>query len=117
MYLFHFSQLQILLVNVRGLDERWEEILLLHEKYKLDYLTIIAVGAIELSLVKQIFVNFKYFYQKGENPLGSVIMLFKTGLLVMCVKYKTPNICIVDAKPEQTIRLVGIYAPKCKTLS
>ena len=30
------SQLRILLFNVRGLDERWEEVLLLLEKYKID---------------------------------------------------------------------------------
>ncbi len=111
------SQLHILLFNVRGLDERWEEVLLLIDKYKIDCLILTEVGAFDFALVNQLFVNFKYFYQKGENSWGGVLMLFKSSLIVTRVKCDTPNVCIVDVKLERTIRLLGIYAPKSKTWS
>ena len=109
------SHLNVLLFNVRGLEKRWEEVLLLFEKYKMDVLVLLEVGAFELSLFQKIFINFKYFYQKGENAWGGVILLFKSSLPVVRVKCDIPNICVVDIKLEQTLRLVGIYAPKSKT--
>lgn len=61
------SQLSVLLFNVRGLGERWEEVPLLIEKYRSDCAILTEVGAIELSLVYQMFMNYRVFYQKGEN--------------------------------------------------
>ncbi len=110
-----FAQLQILIFNVRGLDLRWEEVILLFEKYKVDCLILIEVGAMDLSLVNQSFIDFKYVYQKGENSWGGVLMLFKTSLPTRRVECNVPNVCIVDVKLEYTVRLIGIYAPKSKT--
>jgi len=111
------SQIHILLFNVRGLEERWEEVLLLLDKYKIDCLILTEVGSFDFSLFNQIFINFKYFYQKGENAWGGVLMLFKPSLSVVRVKCETPNICIVDVKLERVMRLIGVYAPRSKTWS
>jgi hypothetical protein len=109
------SQLHVLLFNVRGLEERWEEVLLLVEKYTIDVLILVEIGAIDLSFVNKVSVNYKFFFQKGENAWGGVLMLFKANLSVVRVKCETQNICVVDVKLEQTLRLIGIYAPKSKT--
>jgi hypothetical protein len=109
------SHLRILLFNVRGLDERWEEVILLLDKYKIDCLILTEVGSFDFSVINQIFINFRYFYQKGENSWGGVMMLFKPSLPLVRVKCDTPNICVVDVKLEPVMRLIGVYAPKSKT--
>ena len=109
------KQLQVLLFNVRGLGERWEEVLLIAEKYKADCLVLVEIGAIEPMLVKEVFVNYKCFSQPGENPWGGVLMLFKPSLTVVRVECDIPNVCIVDVKLERPVRIVGIYSPKSKT--
>jgi hypothetical protein len=109
------TQLQVILFNVRGLGERWEEVLLLSEKYKIDCLILTEVGAFELDLVNQTFVNFKYVYQKGENSWGGVLMLFRSNIPINRVKCDISNICVVDVQLETTVRLIGVYAPKSKT--
>ena len=96
---------------MRGVDKRWEEVLLILDKYKVDGLILTEIGSFELSLINQIFTNFRCFYQKGENKWGGVLMLFKPSLAVMRVKCETPNVCIVDVKLEQVTRLIGVYAP------
>ena len=106
---------QVLLFNVRGLGERWEEVLLIAEKYKADCLVLVEIGAIEPTLVKEVFVNYNHFYQRGENAWRGVLMLFKPSISVKRVKCDTPNVCIVDVQLESTVRLFGIYAPKSKS--
>jgi hypothetical protein len=66
------SKLHILLFNVRGLDERWKEVLLLIAKYKIDSLILTEVGAFDFSLFQQAFSNYKYFYQKGEDSFDTL---------------------------------------------
>ena len=106
------SQLRILLFNVRGLDRRWEEVLLILDKYKIERLILTEVGSFEFSLINQTFIYFRYFYQKGENKGEGVLMLFKSNLAVVRIKCETPNVCVVDVKLEQLTRLIGVYAPK-----
>ena len=109
------SELQILLFNVRGLAERWEEVLLLLDKYRVDVIILTEIGSIETSLVRQIFLNYKCFQQKGDNAWGGVMMLIKNSLPVSRVKCDLPNVVCVGVKLETTVRLCGVYAPKSKT--
>ncbi len=104
-----------MLFNVRSLEERWGEVLLLLEKYNPDCIVLNEVGAIDQQLIGQIFVSYKWFYQKGENAWGGVLMIFKPSLPVSRVKCDIPNICVVDVKVEKNFRIMGMYAPKSKS--
>jgi hypothetical protein len=85
------------------------------EKYKTDVLVLLEVGAVDLELGQKVFVNFKFFYQKGENSWGGVLLIFKVSLPVVRVKCDIPNVCIADIKCELPVRIIGVYAPKSKT--
>lgn len=73
------------------------------------------MGTIDHQLICQIFVNYKFFYQKGENAWGGVLMLLKNSLSVTRAKCDIPNVCVVDVKVERNIRLIGMYAPRSKS--
>ena len=107
--------LQVLLFNVRGIDERWEEVLLLLEKYKPDALVLVEVGSFDPLLIPKIFVNHRCFYQKGENSWGGVFVISRNNLKVTRVPVQTPNVCAVDIHLHLTFRLIGLYAPTSKT--
>jgi len=62
-----FSSLHVLMFNVRGLDTRWQEVLLLVSSLNTDVLILIETGKIDLSFYNQSFLNFKIFFQSGEN--------------------------------------------------
>lgn len=109
------KQVQVLLFNVRGLRARWEEALLIAEKYKADVLVLVEIGSIDPTLAKEVFVNYKHFYQAGENSWGGVLMLCKPYISATRVECDIPNVCIVDVKQETSVRIVGIYAPKSKS--
>jgi hypothetical protein len=85
------------------------------EKYKTDVLVLLEVGAVDLELGQKVFVNFKFFYQKGENSWGGVLLIFKVSLPVVRVKCDIPSVCIADIKCELPVRIIGVYAPKSKT--
>lgn len=73
------------------------------------------MGAIDHQLICQIFVNYKFFYQKEENAWGGVLMLLKNSLSVTIVKCDIPNVCVVNVKVERNIRLIRMYAPRSKS--
>ena len=110
-------QLHVLLLNVLDFDKRWEEVLLILDKYKMDCLILTEVGSFELSLIRHIFTNFRYFYQKSESNWEKVLMLFKSSLAAVRVKCETPNVCVVHVELERVIHLIGVYASKSKTWS
>ena len=107
--------LHFLLFNVRGLDERREEVILLLGKYEVDIIILTETGKIDKGIVRQSFLNYRFFYQKGENSWGGVIVLVKKSLPVNRVKCDVPNVVCVEIKLERTVRLCGIYAPTSKT--
>lgn len=109
------SPLQILLFNVRGLDTRLGEVILLIEKYKADCIVLTETGMLEISDMQQVFCNYKLFYQKGENSWGGVLMLFKKNLPTIKIHCATPNICIVDLNVENPIRIIGIYGTRSRS--
>jgi hypothetical protein len=75
-----FSHLHVLCFNVRGLDRRWNEVLLLGSIYAPDVLVLVEVGQIDHSLIAASFATFRSFYQPGENNHGGVIMLVRQGI-------------------------------------
>jgi len=105
----------VLLFNVRGLADRWPEVLVFFEKYKADCLVLVEIGAIEWSLIQKVFAKFTFFYQKGENAWGGVLIVVRPGICCSRIKCDIPNICVVDIKLEETVRILGVYAPKSKT--
>ena len=109
------SFIHALLFNVRGLAERWEEVLLLVDKYKVDILVLTESGRFDRDLVRQCFMNYRSFYMEGENSWGGVILLIKKGIPVSRVKCDIPNVVCVDIKFERTVRVCGVYAPISKT--
>ena len=111
------SPCHVLSFNVRGLDLRWQEVLLLVSSFKFDALILIETGEIDISFHEKIFSNFKIYYQKGENRNGGVLMLIREGILCNRVPCKLANVCVVDIKGVEDFRLISVYAPDSKTWS
>ena len=105
----------ILSFNVRGLELRYQEVLLLISSIKFDILILIETGNIELPFFKKIFSSFRLFYQKGENKNGGVLVLTREDLQVTRVGCKLPNVCVFDVVGDDTLRVVGVYAPESKS--
>ena len=93
---FSLSSLHVLMFNVRGLDIRWREVILLE------------TGRIELSFYYQSFSNFKLSFQSGEN---------RNEIQVKKVDCSTLNVCIIDVKVEDDVRIVDVYAPDSRSWS
>ena len=61
-----FSHLHVLCFNVRGLERRWNEVVLLCSIYSPDILVLLEVGQIDHTLIAACFDNFRSFYQPGK---------------------------------------------------
>ena len=111
------SSFHVLLLNVRGLDLRWQEVLLLLllSSFEFNTLILLETDDIEISFHQKLFCNYRFVYQKGENRNGGVIMLIKEGISISRVPCKLPNVRIVDVIDEEEFRLIGIYAPTSET--
>jgi len=110
-----FSSLHVLMFNVRGLDTRWQEVLLLVSSLNTDVLILIETGKIDLSFYNQSFLNFKLFFQSGENRNGGVLVLVRNEIQVKRVDCSIPNVCIVDVNLEDDVRIMGVYAPDSRS--
>ncbi|CAF5223154.1 unnamed protein product, partial [Rotaria magnacalcarata] len=86
----------ILSFNVRGLDLRWQEVLLLISSFKFDILVLI---------------------ETGENKHGGIVVLVKEGIISSRIICDLPNVCVVDIKGEEDFILLGVYAPNSKSWS
>ncbi|CAF5192434.1 unnamed protein product, partial [Rotaria magnacalcarata] len=86
----------ILSFNVRGLELRWQEVLLLISSFKFDILVLI---------------------ETGENKHGGIVVLVKEGIISTRIRCDLPNVCVVDIKGEKDFRLLGVYAPNSKSWS
>jgi hypothetical protein len=75
-----FSFLNILCLNVRGIERRWGEVCLLSSSLRFDILVLGEVGRVDFSLVDAAFPNFRYFYQPGENAHGGVLVLIHNSI-------------------------------------
>ena len=109
-----YNSLQILSFNVRGLELRQQEVLLLCNSFKFDILVLQETGFFDLSFCRQIFSKYKVFYQKGENPKGGVVVMVREDLKCKRIDFNLPNVCVVEITEEandETLRIIGVYAP------
>ncbi|CAM4827807.1 unnamed protein product [Rotaria magnacalcarata] len=111
------SSLHVLLFNVRGLDLRWQEVLLLISSLKFDALILVETGEFNIWFHQKIFQDYRLLYQKGENRNGGVLILIKESFSISRVPCSIPNICVVDIKGEDNFRIIGVYAPDSKSWS
>ena len=115
------NSLHILSFNVRGLDLRLQEVILLANSFNFDVLILLETGVADLALCKQVFSSYHVFSQEGENSNGGVVVLVRTSLKCERVDFKLPNVCVVDICEEQTIekklRVIGVYAPDSRSWS
>ena len=109
------SSLRVLPFNVRGLDLRWQEVLLLISSFKFNILVLLETGVFDASFIQKIFSDYKSFYQKGEHRNGGVLVLVGNDLCVKRVTCNLPNVCVVDVKGDEDFRLLGVYAPDSKS--
>ena len=114
---FSLSSLHVLMFNVRGLDLRWQEVLLLISSSNADVVILLETGRIDLSFYYQPFSNFKFFFQSGENRNGGVLILVRNEIQVKRFDCCIPNVCIIDVKVEDDVRIVGMYAPDSRSWS
>lgn len=105
------NSLHILSFNVRGLDLRIHEVILLSSSFNLDILILQEIGRFDLPYCRQAFYNYKLFYQKGENSNGGVMILVKNDIKSYEIYVSTPNVCAVEINmEEEKLRLLGLYA-------
>lgn len=70
----------VLSFNVRGLDPRWQEVLLLTTSYDFDVIILQETGPIDHDLCAQAFSGYKFYAQRGENKNGGVLVLVRRGI-------------------------------------
>jgi hypothetical protein len=109
------NSFHILSFNVRGLDLRIQEVLLLANSFKFDILILLETGAFDHQHFHQVFSNYKTFFQKGENSNGGVMILVRNDLKTIRVHCDVPNICVVDVLDDLPLRIIGVYAPESKS--
>lgn len=116
------SSLQILSFNVRGLELRLQEVLLLSNSHQFDILILLETGHFDLDFVGQVFSKYSCFYQQGENANGGVVVLVRNDMEGRRFGLDLPNVCVVDVKVNKRkdspmLRVIGIYAPESKSWS
>ena len=109
--------LHVLSFNVRGFESRWQEVLLLTTSFNFDVLVLLETGDVDLSFCAQAFSNFRVFFQHGENKCGGVLVMVRSGIQVSRVECKLANVCAIDVKVVDEIRIVGVYAPASRSWS
>ncbi|CAF4646630.1 unnamed protein product, partial [Rotaria socialis] len=87
------KSLHILSFNVRGLDLRHQEVLLLANTFKFDILILLET-------------------ELGENSNGGVVIFVRNDLKTERMVCNLPNVCAIDIIAEEPIRIIGVYAPE-----
>jgi hypothetical protein len=75
------NYLHVLSFNVRGLDLRIQEVLLLTSSFNFDILILLETGLMDFSFCRQAFSNFIIYYREGENSNGQEQPKVRTHLL------------------------------------
>ncbi|CAF4212153.1 unnamed protein product, partial [Adineta steineri] len=70
----------ILCFNVRGFKKRWGEVSLLLKAHHFDIIALGEVGQMDWFAIRSTFSNFNYFYQRGENGHGGVLLLVRNDI-------------------------------------
>jgi Reverse transcriptase (RNA-dependent DNA polymerase) len=107
--------LNLLSFNVRGFDLRWTEVCLLAKTYACDVILLNEVGHMDMKTAEASFANYQIYYQSGENSHGGVLAMIRDNIPHSRVKCALPNVCIIELKFEQPIRIIALYAPASKT--
>ena len=110
---------QVLSFNVRGLELRQQEVLLLANSFNPEVLILLETGVFDLPFCVRVFSSYQVFYQEGENPHGGVVVMICNSLKCERVEWKLPNVCVVDILGERStgkkLRICGVYAPESRT--
>jgi len=109
------NSFHILSFNVRGLNLRIQEVLLLSNSFNFDMIVLLETGWFDLQHCKQAFSKYKTCFQKGENSNGGVMILVRNDLKTNKIQCILPNICVVDVLEELPLRIIGVYAPESKS--
>ena len=113
---FSENSLHILSFNVRGLDLRIHEVILLTTTFHFDILVLQEIGHFDSYYCRQVFSNYKMFVQKGENSNGGVMILVKNSLISKEIKCSIPNVCVIEITNEgNKTRILGVYATESKS--
>jgi hypothetical protein len=94
------NSFHILSFNVRGLDLRIQEVLLLTSSFNFDILILLETGLMDFSFCSQVFSNFIIYYQKGENSNGGVVIMVRNNLKSERICCSIPNLCIIEIQGE-----------------
>ena len=111
------SNLQVLSFNVRGLDLRWHEVLLLISSFNFDILILLETGKSDFPFYKKTCSDYKIFYQKGENKNGGVMVLVNAKIQVKRIECAIPNVVVIEFHELNKLRIIGTYAPSSKSWS
>jgi len=105
--------LHILSFNVRDLDLRIQEILLLISSFNFDLLILLETGLMDFSFCRRIFSNFNIYYQKGENSNGGLVIMVRNNLKSERICCSISNVCVVGISGgEDKLRIKDLYAAK-----
>ena len=110
------NSFHVLSFNVRGLELRIQEVILLTISFKFDILILLETGFWDYSFCSQPSENYNMYYQKGENSNGGVLILVRNSLKTARIVCPLPNVCVVETIADEVkIRLVAIYAPESRS--
>ncbi|CAF0982789.1 unnamed protein product [Didymodactylos carnosus] len=109
------SFLHALCFNVRGLDPRWEEIMMLTLKENFDVIILLETGKFDTTTMTDALPQYNMFYQKGENSHNGVLVLVRQNIRARPIPCDPPNVCAIDLHVHEIIRLVEMCAPESKT--
>ena len=71
---------------------------------------------VDLSFCAQAFPNFRICFQHGENKCGGMLVMARSGTQLSRVKYKLLNVCSMDMKLIDELRIVAEYTPPSKPM-
>ena len=106
--------LHILCFNVRGIDLRWGEVCLLAGVPHFSVMILGEVCRFDSLIIGAALPNYHYFYQRGENAHGGILVLVPMGIHALRVTCLLPNNLSIDLHLEKPIRVIAIYTPESK---
>ena len=106
----------VLSFNVRGLEQRIQEVILLTISFKFDILILLETGVWDYSFCSQAFANYNMYYRKGENSNDGILILVRNSLKTVRIVCPLPNVCVVETIVDEVkITFVSIYAPESRS--
>ena len=94
----------------RGFESRWQEVPHRTTSSKFGMLVLLETDDVDISFCAQAFPNFRICFQYGENKCGGMLVMARSGTQLSRVKYKLLNVCSIDMKLIDELRIVAVYA-------